>query len=81
MSIFYITKATALAHGMTHEGRLFGVPAWMTETAENEVVAAPKIPILQFWCCAIDYLMEFATYFMIEDDALVTPITILRPIQ
>ncbi len=54
LDFLYIREKVAIEAGMTHEGRMFGVPAWLVETADNEVTGCPKIPALQLWCMAID---------------------------
>lgn len=51
MKIFYISKKSALKLGLTHEGMLYGVPAWFAAGPEpNEAVSTPKIPVLLIWC-------------------------------
>jgi hypothetical protein len=77
----WISREEALVAGMTHHGRMFGVPAWVAETGENEISGCPKIPVLQLWCQVIDWLMELVTYAMSEDMELVTPISLDRPIE
>lgn len=75
---FYITEAEAREAGMTHEGRLFGVPAWLAENGTDEVVGAPKVPLLQLWCIFCDFLLEVGSYMISEENELVTPITLGR---
>lgn len=76
----YLTEASAVEYGMTHEGRLFGVPAWLTITGENEVLGAPKVPILQLWCILIDRLMDAACWLIPEDVEVATPVFVGRSI-
>lgn len=78
--LLYVTEAAARDAGMTHEGRMFGVPAWLAVTGENEVVGCPKVTALQLWCMAVDALMEAATYFIPADVCVETPIYIGRRI-
>lgn len=78
----YITKARALESGLTHEGRLFGVPAWFDGDDDGEVsMATPKIPALHLWCMLVDGLMEAASYLIPADAVLVSPITITGRIK
>lgn len=76
----YVTEADAIAAGMTHEGRMFGVPAWLAVTDENEVTGTPKVPVLNLWCLLIDALMEAATYFLDSETCVETPIYLGRPL-
>jgi hypothetical protein len=78
----YITKARALESGLTHEGRLFGVPAWFDGESDAAVaIATPKIPALHAWCMLGDCLMELASYVLPADAVLASPITITGRIE
>lgn len=46
--LVYVTKARAIEAGLTHEGCLYGVPAWLRPDGED-VIACPKLPILHLW--------------------------------
>lgn len=82
LSLIYITRAQALAFGFTHEGTLFGVPAWMRDgDSVHDCYACPKVPVLQAWALFADSLYEFASWFMWEDQSLQTPIHIIGPIK
>jgi hypothetical protein len=73
----YITKTRALKSGLTHEGTLFGVPAWFAGDDDGEVaMATPKIPALHAWCWLADKCFELASYVTPADMVLVSPITI-----
>lgn len=81
LHLIYLPRAAAVAYGMTHEGRLYGVPAWLAVgTQPNELFGAPKVPMLQLWCLLADAVLEATTYFMPADRAIETPVTILKPI-
>jgi hypothetical protein len=76
----YITKARAIESGMTHEGSLFGVPAWF-EGDDNEcVMATPKVPMLNAWCWFADKCFELASLFILSDAVLVSPIAVKNKI-
>ncbi len=76
----YIDRASAIDAGMTHEGRLFGVPAWLREDSDTQVTASPKVPALHLWCMAVDLVLEIAAAFVQEDLTLESPITLGRRI-
>lgn len=77
----YLTRERAAAIGFTHEGTLYGVPAWLIEHSPEVVFGCPKIPALQLWTILADAAYELASFFMREDQALESPIRILRPLQ
>ncbi|TAA45650.1 hypothetical protein [Pseudoxanthomonas winnipegensis] len=74
----YVTESAAIASGLTHEGRLFGCPAWLRLDSEEHVVGTPKVPALAVWCCVVDRAMDLATCFLSADTVVVTPITVGR---
>lgn len=78
--MLYITKRQALASGMTHHGRIFGVPAWVRETPYG-LDGAPKFLPLSLWCWLADWLYEAVTWFMPTDRYIEAPLRILRPID
>ena len=78
--LFYIPERVAKAWGMTHHGRIYGVPAWVRET-DCGVDGAPKVPVLVLWCKGVDLLYEAATYFMPSDRYIEAPLKALRPID
>lgn len=78
----YITKARAIESGLTHEGTLFGVPAWFDGDDDGQVaMATPKMPVLHLWCMLVDSLMELASYVTPADVMLVSPITVKNRIK
>ncbi|WOH61920.1 hypothetical protein [Bradyrhizobium sp. BWC-3-1] len=78
----YITKARALAVGLTHEGTLFGVPAWFADVSDERVGAAtPKAPLLNAWCWLADKSFDLAAYFIPAGRVLVSPIHVKGRIQ
>lgn len=78
--MIYITEKQALAAGMTHHGRIYGVPAWVCETADG-VVGAPKLVPLVVWCWLVDWLYEAAAWLMPADRYIEAPLRVLRPIE
>jgi hypothetical protein len=79
--MLYITKRQALDAGLTHEGKLFGVPAWFGEDDGHICMATPKIPLLHVWCMFCDALYELASYFLHGHQVLTSPIHIKGLIQ
>ena len=46
-------------------GEVFGVPAWMAiGNHDNEIIAAPKVPLMQLWALLADGLLELMSWFM-----------------
>lgn len=74
MHWLYISKALALAAGLTHYGTLYGVPAWFGEDDGELVMATPKVPILHAWCKLADLAYDLAAYVLPGDGVLVSPI-------
>ena len=79
LDYIYTRESAAVAIGLTHEGRVFGAPAWVTSDGET-CHWCTKLPALQLWCILIDSLMEAATYFLPEDVVLEVPIHVGRPL-
>lgn len=75
----YLRESTAIAQGMTHEGRMFGLPSYVASDGDV-VIGCPKVPLLQVWCILVDGLMHAACYFLSEDVVLETPIYVGRPL-
>lgn len=80
LAAIYLTKAQALALGLTHHGSIFGIPAWVAD-AGDEVIGVPKVPALAAFTVALDWLMDAALYFLPDDVALETPLKVGRPIE
>lgn len=80
INYIYITQAAALDAGLTHEGTLFGVPAWFDGDDDHIAMATPKIPLLHLWCMLCDGLYEMASTFLGTDEVLRSPITVTRRI-
>ncbi len=79
LDYIYLRESTAVSCRMTHEGSMFGVPAWLT--MDGDVChGCPKVPVLQLWCILIDSLMDAATSFLSEDVVLEVPIHMGRPL-
>lgn len=82
MHWLYISKALALAAGLTHEGTLYGVPAWFGEDDDDgNAMCTPKVPILHLWCMFADKLYDVASFFMPADAVLVSPIRVTGRIE
>lgn len=78
--MIYVDKATALEIGMTHEGTLYGMPAWLAKSGDN-FNATPKFPITIAWIWPVDRLYDLVSYFMREDQWMETPIRMTRAIS
>lgn len=78
--LLYLTEARAIALGFTHEGRAFGVPAWLAEPEAEEVIVCPKVPVLQAWAMLADCLLELASGLIHADEVLEAPIHATRPL-
>lgn len=78
--MLYITRQEALNAGLTHEGTLFGVPAYLAITSDYVVSGTPKVPVLVLWCMFADALYELASYFLRGHQVLQSPIRIERRI-
>jgi hypothetical protein len=79
--VIYISKKAALAGGLTHEGTLFGVPAWFAGDDDGEIcMATPKFVPFHAWCWLADKAYGIASYFMSSDSVLVSPIDVIRKI-
>lgn len=81
MPMVYISKARAIEAGLTHEGTLYGVPAYFGEDDGQLVMATPKVPVLQLWCLFADAMYELASLFLNEHQVLKSPIYVERPIE
>lgn len=79
--LIYVTRQDAIDAGMTNEGRLFGVPAWLRVDSEEQVTGTPKIPALAFWCWLVDLVLDLTCCFISEDRLLVSPITVGNRIE
>lgn len=79
-TFIYVTRADAIEAGMTHEGRLFGCPAWLRVDSEVQVTGTPKIPALHLWCWFVDFMLDTAACLIPEDVQIVSPISIGKPI-
>lgn len=79
--MIYINKEAAIAAGATHEGTLFGVPAWFIgDEDDGPVMAVPKFTPFELWCWLADKAFGLAAYFTPSDKILVSPINIKRRI-
>lgn len=79
--LIYITEQQALEAGMTNEGRLFGVPAWLRVDSDEQVTGTPKVPVLHLWCWVADLAMELKACLFYVDEVVESPISIGRRIE
>lgn len=80
-----ITKQMARDAGMTHEGKIYGVPVWMGHVNDPEYVdAVAKIYPLSWWMTFrgwVDDMIVDAVYLLFRHQiAIETPIEVIRPI-
>ena len=80
LDLIYISRDRAQEIGLTHEGTLFGVPAWFAGDDEEIAMATPKVPVLHAWCWFADRCFELAAFFTPSHVELVSPIRITRRI-
>jgi hypothetical protein len=77
----YLTRADALAFGLTHEGTLFGLPVYLGDvTNPDEFLAVPKIPVLVLWTLFCSKAFELMSYFISEDTVVKTPMVLGDPL-
>ncbi|MFL6141722.1 MAG: hypothetical protein ACJ72N_07605 [Labedaea sp.] len=77
LDLFRITKQEAIRAGFTHEGTLYGVPAYFAGNMQSaNVMAMPKVPILHWYCMLAEMAYDAATYFMSTGELLVYPLKI-----
>ena len=76
--MIYINKADALAAGLTHEGTLFGVPAWFVDVphSSDEAIGTPKFVPLIAYCIVANLAFAAAAYLLPVGTVLRTPIYI-----
>lgn len=80
----YLTERAAIEIGCTHEGSIFGVPAWLyfPEPGNRDLVAAaPKVPVLQLVTVLCDMLLNLALFVLPADVYLEAPVEIGRRIH
>lgn len=73
--LIYLSERRAQEIGFTHHGSIYGVPAWMAERSDNEVVACPKFTVLQLYAMAADWFFARWVEFVPGDYTLITPMT------
>lgn len=78
-SWIYVTESEAVEAGYTNEGMLFGVPAWLRDGEDGEFFATTKIPLLNYWCYALDAILEIGSYCF-PDAVIATPVHFGREI-
>jgi len=77
----FLTKADALEFGLTHEGTLYGVPAFLGDvTNPDSFMAVPKIPALVLWIMFCNKMFQFFSNFVSEDTIIKTPMVVGAPL-
>lgn len=74
LDLLYLTKSRAKEYGFTHEGRIYGVPAYLVSLDPERVGACPKIVVLQLYSLFMDYMFAALANFCSEDTEIMTPI-------
>ncbi len=77
--MIYINRIDALMMGCTHEGTLFGVPAWF-DSADPESESIPKFTPFYYWCNFADWCYDMAALFLSDHQTLSSPIYVTGPI-
>lgn len=77
----YFSIEDAKACGLTHEGRLFGVPAWM-RCSNDEFMAVPKFVPFNAWTLFCDWAFDVAADLLCNRSTgpMVAPIHVGRSI-
>ena len=74
--LFWISESRARELGFTNHGRLYGLPAWISEEGPDVVMACPKVGALQVVAIVIDAMFEFLSWFLPAGSEVQTPISI-----
>lgn len=79
--ILFIDKKMAQEGGMTHTGRVYGMPCWLADVDDPEMITAvTKFYPLNFYLAAMDWMYERAAEAMSmiynTDVEMVTPISV-----
>lgn len=80
LSWLWCNAEGAKAAGLTHHGRLYGVPAWVRDEGEM-VMGVPKVPLLRLYTDACDWVFDSFSYFLSVDAILVSPLHVGKPIE
>lgn len=84
MDYIYITKERAIENGLTHNGKLYGVPSWVrggVVEGEDGFYGVPKVPLLQLYLVLAESLMNLFTLFLKEGAVIEAPIRATAPIM
>lgn len=76
----FITEQEALDAGMTHHGTIFGIPAWVRETAYG-LDGAPKFIPAGAWLWVCDRLYDLAAMCLPRGRYLEAPLRVGGPIE
>jgi hypothetical protein len=76
----FVTRADALASGLTHEGSIYGVPSWMRVDGDDYMAAAKFAP-LAIWCVLCDKVFDIWAAFMSDEYILVSPMKLGKRID
>lgn len=82
---FYLPEDEAIENGMTHEGSVYGIPAWFDarETTDSQFAAVMKYPWMEWWATTCEFVydqaVQVACFVTGRDDLeLVSPIYVTR---
>ncbi|WP_426287506.1 hypothetical protein [Luteibacter sp. E-22] len=78
--LFWISENRAREFGFTHHGRIYGIPAWISEEGPDVVMACPKVGVLQVVAMTADTIFEGLSWLMPADRYVETPMHIGAPI-
>lgn len=79
--MLFVTKQQAIDAGMTHHGRIYGVPSWVSIT-DTGVIGAPKFRPFGVYLWLADAAYGFiAANLISQGNYLKTPLAVLRPIK
>lgn len=78
-TFFYVDEATALSAGMTHHGKIWGIPVWVNPSG-NDFDACPKYPACAPYLWVCESIVGLALYFIPEDWIFETPMSLGKKI-
>lgn len=81
---YYITREEARTAGYTHEGTLYGVPAWFLGDGMTEgeyFLATPKFMPLERWTLFCEWLYDQLEYLVPAGVELTSFIRVTGPIR
>lgn len=80
--IMFINKQMAREGGMTHEGTVYGMPCWLADIEDPEMITAvTKFYPLNFYLAFMDKVFETVAYMIPSANGIATPLTVKGPIE